>query len=89
MSDDFPIPGNLRANRLPGSPAATAPANTQAKGGITGYQSGQEVERQARVSKPMDDPEFRHALDRLNQAVDSPKPFRRDVPRGFYLNIRV
>ena len=89
MSDDFPLAGNLRANQLPAKSSPQAIGNARAPGGISGYQSGQEVEKQARVSKPMDGPEFRRALDRLDQAAGADKPFRTDVPRGFYLNIRV
>jgi len=37
----------------------------------------------------MDEPAFRRALDKLNQTLDNNKPLRDDVPRGYYLNIRV
>jgi hypothetical protein len=41
----------------------------------------------------MDEPAFRRALDKLNHSLDKAAargtPLRDDVPRGFYLNIRV
>jgi hypothetical protein len=37
----------------------------------------------------MDGPEVRRAVDKLNRVLDSGRPLRHDVPRGFYLNLRV
>lgn len=34
-------------------------------------------------------PEERDGLTRLNRILGHNRPLRRDVPRGFYLNIRV
>ena len=59
------------------------------KQALSGYEASKEVDRQARITKPMDEPAFRRALDKLNQTLDVSKPLRDDVPRGFYLNIRV
>jgi len=56
---------------------------------LSGYEASKEVDRQARITKPMDEPEFRNALVKLNRNLDPNKPLRDDVPRGFYLNIRV
>jgi hypothetical protein len=56
---------------------------------LSGYEASKEVDRQARITKPMDEPEFRHALAKLNQVLDTSSTLREDVPRGFYLNIRV
>ena len=56
---------------------------------LSGYEASKEVDRQARITKPMDEPAFRRALAKLDQTLDADKPFRDDVPRGFYLNIRV
>jgi hypothetical protein len=56
---------------------------------LSGYEASKEVDRQARITKPMDEPEFRNALVKLNRNLDLNKPLRDDVPRGFYLNIRV
>ncbi|MBT3989118.1 MAG: hypothetical protein HOG95_09560 [Rhodospirillaceae bacterium] len=56
---------------------------------LSGYEASKEVDRQARITKPMDEPAFRRALDKLNQTLDNNKPLRDDVPRGYYLNIRV
>ena len=59
------------------------------KKALSGYEASKEVDRQARNTKPMDEPAFRRALAKLDQTLDANKPFREDVPRGFYLNIRV
>ena len=59
------------------------------KQALSGYEASKEVDRQARITKPMDEPAFRRALAKLDQTLDADKPFRGDVPRGFYLNIRV
>ena len=59
------------------------------KQALSGYEASKEVDRQARITKPMDEPAFRRALAKLDQTLDSDRPFREDVPRGFYLNIRV
>jgi hypothetical protein len=56
---------------------------------LSGYEASKEVDRQARITKPMDEPAFRRALDKLDQSLGAAKPLREDVPRGFYLNIRV
>ena len=62
--------------------------------GQTGRKSGayrevREVERQATVLKSSDPPQVKTAVTRLDRFIDSGRPFRNDVPRGFYLNIRV
>tara|TARA_B100000475_G_scaffold184372_1_gene152602 strand:- start:229 stop:474 length:246 start_codon:yes stop_codon:yes gene_type:complete len=59
------------------------------KKALSGYEASKEVDRQARNTKPMDEPAFRRALAKLDQTLDANKPLREDVPRGFYLNIRV
>jgi len=37
----------------------------------------------------MEDPELQRAAAKLDQRLASGKPLRDDVPRGFYLNVRV
>ena len=51
------------------------------------YRAARRVEAQARVSEFSESPEFRRALDRLNQIRAADVPLRDDVPRGYYLNI--
>ena len=52
-----------------------------------------ETIRQVRAraeSIPQDiSPEERDGLRRLNQILDQDRPLRDDVPRGFYLNIKI
>jgi hypothetical protein len=40
------------------------------------------------ASQPMSTQEFQRAVTRMNQKLDTGQP-RQDVPRGFYLNVRV
>jgi len=56
---------------------------------LSGYEASKEVDRQARITKPMDEPAFLRALSKLDQTLETERPLRKDVPRGFYLNIRV
>jgi len=55
---------------------------------LSGYEASKEVDRQARNTKPMDEPAFRRAVAKLNETLSRNQPLRDDVPRGFYLNIR-
>jgi len=57
-----------------------------------GYQteSVREVQVRASTVPQQTNPQELRGLRRLNQALSNPdKPLRQDVPRGFYLNIRV
>ncbi len=69
-----------------GISAARGPVRQQA---MTGYEASREVENRARVTQPMNDPEFKNAMMRLNRDLEADAPLRHDVPRGFYLNVRV
>ncbi|MDP6173410.1 MAG: hypothetical protein QGF09_04510 [Rhodospirillales bacterium] len=55
----------------------------------SGYQSAREVERRAAITRRNDAPAHTCAVDRLNRILESGKPLRDDVPRGFHLNIQV
>jgi hypothetical protein len=56
---------------------------------LGGYGSANDVARQAALTQPMNGAEFDRAVTKLNRVLDGDKPLRTDVPRGFYLNIRV
>ena len=43
----------------------------------------------AKALEPMGDPEFRVAIERLKIKLSSEQSLRHDVPRGYYLNLRV
>ena len=45
--------------------------------------------KNAKASEPMSEPEFRVAIERLNMKLSSKQSLRHDVPRGYYLNLRV
>jgi hypothetical protein len=46
------------------------------------------VDPQPAASQPMSTQEFQRAVTRMTQKLDTGQP-RPDVPRGFYLNVRV
>jgi len=48
-----------------------------------------EVRARASAVRQGTTPEEREGLTRLNRILAQDRPLRRDVPRGFYLNIRV
>ena len=45
--------------------------------------------RNATASQPMTDLEFKVAIERLKTKLSSEQSFRHDVPRGYYLNVRI
>jgi hypothetical protein len=83
MNDGVRLSNNLAQASIS---AARGPVRQQA---MTGYEASREVENRARVTQPMNDPEFKNAVMRLNRDLEADAPLRHDVPRGFYLNVRV
>lgn len=76
---------NLRISQLPAALRGTnAPNRGDAVGGF-----GAGGQRQANATQPMAGDEFQRAVAKLNKNLDSGAQLRTDVPRGFYLNIRV
>ena len=55
----------------------------------SGYQAAREVRVLAAVSRNSQTPHEQRALSRLDRILEGDRPLRDDVPRGFYLNIRV
>lgn len=53
------------------------------------YREVRQVEIRAAVSRPSDTPEQKQAMARLDRFLDAGGSPRKDVPRGFYINIRV
>ena len=45
--------------------------------------------KNAKTTELMSDPEFRVAIERLKMKLSSEQSLRHDVPRGYYLNLRV
>ena len=64
-------------------------AALEARSRPKGYQESREVEVRAAVTRPDDSPQTRAALVRLDRLLSKGTPLRQDVPRGFYLNIRI
>jgi len=56
---------------------------------LSGYQASREAARAARVSEPMSDSEYKESIERLRKYLSSERPIRHDVPRGYYLNVRI
>ena len=54
-----------------------------------GYQNADEVNRRAAVLNAADSPENIASLNRLDRILSSDKTLRTDVPRGFYLDLKV
>lgn len=54
-----------------------------------GYSFAEEVQRRANVSGDEDSPQNQASLQRLKRVLDSGQPLRGDVPRGFYLDLKV
>lgn len=53
------------------------------------YAGAGDVSRRANVLNADESPENMASLKRLDRALTSDQPLRGDVPRGFYLNIKV
>ena len=54
-----------------------------------GYSTAEQVRNRAAVSNPNETPQERRALTRLNKTLENPHMPRTDVPRGYYLDIKV
>lgn len=63
------------------------PLSVRGPGGAAGY--GRQGAAQTTPSQPMANDEFQRAVAKLNRTLDAGTELRTNVPRGFYLNIRV
>ncbi|TVR95919.1 MAG: hypothetical protein EA406_13005 [Rhodospirillales bacterium] len=52
-----------------------------------GYRMARDVQIAASASRPNYSQQIEQAIQRLGKALESGVPLRRDVPRGFHLNI--
>ncbi len=65
-------------------------ARSPAVGGAQkGYGEADDLARRVNVLNVQDTPQNQASLERLKRVLASHQPLRGDVPRGFYLNIRV
>ena len=71
---------------IPSSPQTNSPVRQRA---LSDYQASREEKNNIRVTDPMNDPELKIAIARLNKNLSSGQPLRHDVPRGYYLNVRI
>ncbi len=65
----------------------TGVAQPEARSGD--YKAANRVKTRASVTRPADSPEIRKSVTRLNGILASGRPLDGDMPRGFYLNIRI
>jgi len=54
-----------------------------------GYGDAGDVSRRANVLNNVETPQNQASLNRLDRALSSGQPLRGDVPRGFYLDLKV
>lgn len=54
-----------------------------------GYSFSEEVQRRANVQSDGESPQNQASLSRLKRMMDSGQPLRGDVPRGFYLDLKI
>ncbi|MBC8445243.1 MAG: hypothetical protein H8D75_01250 [Rhodospirillaceae bacterium] len=54
-----------------------------------GYSTAEQVRNRAAFSNPNETPHERKALNRLNKVLENVNMPRPDVPRGYYLDIKV
>jgi len=54
-----------------------------------GYSGAEQVRNRAAVSNPNETPHERRALNRLGKVMENVNQPRADVPRGYYLDIKV
>jgi hypothetical protein len=66
---------------------AAKPALTHNRPDARGYEAARDVNVRAAASGSGDGPHARKAIARLNQLLESGVPLKRDVPRGYYLDI--
>ncbi len=54
-----------------------------------GYRDAGDVERRAGIMSAVESPENVAAVRRLDRSLNSGQPLRGDVPRGYYLSLKV
>lgn len=65
------------------------PAQGKRPSAPKGYSFAEEVARRANVQSEQDSPQNQASLNRLKRVLDSGQPLRGDVPRGFYLDLKI
>jgi hypothetical protein len=73
----------IEQTNAPRSPIASASRRND------GYAAARAVEIRAQSARYDHESENRGALERLSQRLAANEPLRRDVPPGYYLNIRI
>lgn len=68
-------------------PAAKA-AQSHNRPDTRGYEAARDVNARAAAAGSADAPHARKAIDRINKLLDAGVPLKRDVPRGYYLDIK-
>jgi len=78
------------------TPVVRPSSSTAAQGGArpsashrAAFVNADEVSRRANVLNNVETPQNQASLNRLDRALSSGQPLRGDVPRGFYLDLKV
>lgn len=71
------------------TPSIQSTIPTPLRGQQQSFQTARQAQTRAAVTQTQESPETRGALNRLDRVMASGQPLRTDVPRGYYLNIRV
>lgn len=66
-----------------------APSQGKRPSAPKGYSFAEEVSRRANVQSDQDSPQNQASLNRLKRILESGQPLRGDVPRGFYLDLKI
>lgn len=84
---------SVQGGKRPSASSSVSPAQSssvsQAATQRAAYADAGDVSRRANVLNSAESPENLASLNRLDRALSSDQPLRGDVPRGFYLNIKV
>lgn len=80
ISTSFVAPSTQGGGRASSSTSSSAPM---------GYSFAEEVSRRANVMSDQESPRNQASLQRLDRALNSGQALRGDVPRGFYLDLKI
>ncbi|MBF0248592.1 MAG: hypothetical protein HQL36_11060 [Alphaproteobacteria bacterium] len=80
---------NVSTSVVKPSVRGTASSPQVQRSAQAGYAQADDVTRRANVLSDIDTPQNIAALNRLEKVLASDKPLRTDVPRGYYLDLKV
>jgi len=75
--------------RIPTTNVTPAASGGRRAAAPKGYSFAEEVQRRANVQSDAESPHNQASLNRLKRVLESGQPLRGDVPRGFYLDLKI